>query len=204
MRKPEQLKKHSLFTSFPYEVFINKHHGVNFNQSSQRKLLTEHQVICNNDKFFKVRVLSIYFANTENICLKYIPYCLLSMLHTSIMKKKMIFFFKWVIYVYTAWWFIWYFFFEIHDKTFPTLIPVNDLADMTPVFIFLTSCEYFFFCKSRIFEIKIEIGNCHATYCILHNIETNIFHLRPRNSKSDCGDWRKWTLSIFESYMATW
>ena len=91
------------------------------------------------------------------------------------------------------------FFCEIHDKTLPTLIPVNDLADMTPVFIFLTSCEYFFFCKSRIFEIKIEIGNCHATYCILHNIETNIFHLRPRNPKSDCGDWRKSTLSIFQS-----
>ena len=102
MRKPELFKKYSRFTRFPYEVLINKHHGVNFIQLSQRKFQTEHQVICNNGKNFKVRVLSIYFANTENICLKYIPYCLLSMLHTSIMKKKVFFFLNKFFYVYTA------------------------------------------------------------------------------------------------------
>ena len=72
-------------------------------------------------------------------------------------------------------------------------MPVYDFDDMPPVFIILTSCGSYFFGKNRIFEIKIEIGIWHATYYILHNIDTNIFHLRPRNPKSDCGDWRKST-----------
>ena len=67
MRKPELFKKYSRFTRFPYEVFINKYQGFNFNQSSQKKFRTKHQVICNNGQNFKVRVLSIYFANTENM-----------------------------------------------------------------------------------------------------------------------------------------
>ena len=100
MRKTEQLKKYYLFTRFLYEVFINILHGVNFNQSTQRKFQTEPKVICNNGKFFKVRVLSIYFAKTENICFEYIPYCLLSMLHTLIMEKIGIFFKNSVILMY--------------------------------------------------------------------------------------------------------
>ena len=92
---------------------------------------------------------------------------------------------------------------EIHYKTLFNLWPVNDLADIPQVFIILTSLESSIYLSKSNFCQKIEIGKCHATYYIHYNIEAYIFHLRPKNQKSDCGDRRKSTLCIFKSLIKT-